>query len=440
MQNGISDTSYEYRKFNIKEYYFFGIVVLLNIAVLIFLTDKFSSYAVITIYIIFLLSCLYSFNIRSVPLYLFIVSILPLAYLDNRFHYVLSYLAIQNIPLSLLFLYSIYELLYRSKNLEFQIPYSLRAILIYVALSFVLFILGLVRGASFSLSFNELYQNFYFFFAIIIYLLFKNRREYIIAFYWVIFVFIIISLEYIIFNFNNDLRFTTFQNHFLPFVTAALFAAMLFMSHRYFKKLLLGVLLIIVIWGSISTETRTLLVSNVFSILIVALLYFRKKFTGTKKYIYTILFSIVVLIPVFTFRGDSSLGKANTAEKRFQAIATPTEDLAFLMRIEAVYLGTQKFLKHPVIGEGFGTELRLKWLLKTSYLLPDNSFLYYLLKGGIVFFLIALWMYWRLIRGSYDILRYSNSEFAKYMAVSIIAGMMGIFLTGMLNANLVHLN
>ena len=64
--------------------------------------------------------------------------------------------------------------------------------------------------------------------------------------------------------------------------------------------------------------------------------------------------------------------------------------------------------------------------------------MYYLLKGGIVFFLIALWMYWRLIRGSYDILRYSNSEFAKYMAVSIIAGMMGIFLTGMLNANLVR--
>ncbi len=423
-----------------KEILFLLASVICTVAVLTYLLNYFNSFLAIEIFLILVFILYLYYFTRSIPLLLIIISILPLVDLNKGDFYNFRYLLLQNIPLYFFFLLAILTYLYRNKQLKKKLPYLLLTVFIYSGYSLLLFFLGLINGASFSLGFNELYQNFYFFFAIPIYYLFEKEDDYIISFRWVIITFTIVSVGYIIINFSNSIRFTTFQNHFLPFIVAALSAALLFNKNKFGVKINLILLLIIVFWGSIVTETRTLLIANLLSLFIVIFFFIKQKVKGIRRIIYIISLSILLIIPTLSLKGDNTQKIKNpvSSKERFEAIANPSSDISFLMRVEAVYLGAKKFLKNPILGEGFGFKLQLKWLLKTAYLYPDNSFLYYMLKGGIVFLAIALYMYYVLFKFSYRVFKYSTSTYARYMALAIISGMIGILLTGMLNANLVR--
>lgn len=427
-------------KFSAKGYLYLFIVLLLCLISQVVLLNKFHSYGVAILSLFIIISIYYLFYIQNFPLFLLIISILSLSYLNTTVYYIFQYLLIQNIPLAIFLLFAVFQYVQRSTNLTISLPTLLKSVAVYVGFSFFMFFLGIIRGADLNLAFNELYQNFYFFFAIPIFYLFKKEEHYKLLFKWIIITLVLISLQYIWVNTLNNFRFTTFQNHFLPFGVAALFSILLFRKNTFFQKIIILSLFIAVFWGSVTTETRTLLIANMVSLFFVVFFYLKEKFGFLKRSLLLIALCFILLVPITLLKGDNEkkVSLPSDSQERFEAIANPTGDIAFLMRVEAVYLGIHKFLKHPIIGEGFGFKLQLKWLLKTAYLYPDNSFLYYLLKGGIIFFLLALWMYYLLLKRSYDIFKYSSSVFAKYMSVAIISGMIGILLTGMLNANLVR--
>ena len=427
-------------KFLPHEYIILTLTLLCSLVLIIFLLNNYNSYLGIVVFFFIVLSFFIIYSTRNFELFLIIISIFSLSYLNNIFFYSFKLLLIQNLTLTFFLFIAFFTYLYKTKNFKIKIPYLLKAIIIYVSYSFLLFFLGLLHRAPFELCFKELYQNFYFFFAIPIYFLFKKEEEYVVIFKWIILTFVIICIEYIIINFNSILRFTTFQNHFLPFIVAFLLSALLFIKKSPTKKILLSVLLFIVIWGSFATRTRILLVANIVSILIVVFYFVIEKVKGFKRLIYVFSLCFFVMISAISFKGGSSKKMKVTSinSKRFESITDPTSDISFLMRVEAVYWGVKKIKQSPILGEGFGFPLRLKWLLKTSFLFPDNSYLYYLLKGGIIFFFIALWMYYRLIISAHQIYKFSEQPFARYTSVAIIGGMAGIFLTGLLDANLVR--
>ena len=435
----LSGTNF-FNKLTTKEYIFLFLILGICITSFIISLEYIRFILVIEIFLLMIFALYLYYFINNLAVFLIVISIIPLIDLSLIHFYKLSYLALQNIPLYIFFFLFLATYLNQTPDFSLRLPYLLKIVLLYECYSVILFFLGLANGAPVDLCFNELYQSFYFFLAIPIYYFFRNRSDYKIALFTVVIVFVLVCIEYIILNTLSSSRVTTFHNHFLPFIVAAVVSALIFKKSSMIVKIQLIILFIIITWGSIATETRTLIIANIVSLIVLVIFYIFRTTSGIKKIFNTIAMIIFVLMPLFLIKGDkvTKIENPQSTEARIESISDPQGDLSFLMRVEANYLGIQKFKMHPLIGEGFGFNLQMKWLLKSKYLYPDNSFLYYLLKGGVIFFIIAVWMYFSLLKQSYKVFKLSNSEFGRYMALAILTGMIGILLTGMLNANLVR--
>ena len=192
--------------------------------------------------------------------------------------------------------------------------------------------------------------------------------------------------------------------------------------------------------GSIATQTRTLWITNLIGMIIVFLLYLQHRKVKTKYLILLLVTVGLLIIPLLKKTTSAQQDFTNvTTKERVESISNPLGDISFLMRVETIYLGVQQILQKPIFGYGFGYQLQMKWLLETRYTFPDNNYVYYWLKGGIVFLFIALWMFYRLFKSSYLIFRNSDSVTVKFMMVGIISGMLALMVFAMLNANLVKL-
>jgi len=415
------------------------IFLILNILLQIVLAEATQSLSIIVgTNLLFLSWLFYKQYINDIVTLLLFLTFLPFAFIDKSFSRHYSYIIIQNIPLAILLLLTIFYFFNKEKSFQIRISYVLLPVVVYVFYSLFLSIYGMVNHADPGVIFIELYQNLYFLFAIVIAYLLVDRKQYSFLFITLIFVFSIIAVEYIVSNMTSPFRFTTYHNHFFPFILAFLFSALLFKKWEFYQKIVLIGLVCILFAGSIATGTRTLLVTNIVAILIVLSFYFkykRIKFPIIK----IILILIVFLVLLFSFKGQGSrqqLTKQST-EERVESISNPTGDISFLMRVEAVYLGVQKIIENPILGKGFGYQLQMRWLLDTKYIFPDNNYIYYWLKGGIIFLIIAMWMYFRLFRQSYKIFKRTNSIEVKYYMVAIIAGMFALMIVALMNANLV---
>jgi len=159
------------------------------------------------------------------------------------------------------------------------------------------------------------------------------------------------------------------------------------------------------------------------------------------QFLRIILITIVLLVALLSLSGDNTSKQSayNSTNERFKNISNPVEDISFLMRIEAVYLGVQKILENPVFGKGYGYKLQMRWLMDTQFIFPDNNYIYFWLKGGIIFLVIVLWMYFRLFKQCYLIFKHSDSSQIRYYMVGIIAGMAALMVFAMMNANLIKL-
>jgi len=422
-------------------YFGIAIILTLNILLQIILARATQSVGIIVgtnLLLVFWL--FYKDYIDDIITLLLLLTFIPFVYIDKSFSRHFNYIVIQNIPLIILLLLAIFYFFNKEKSYQIRISYVLLPVVIYVLYSLLLALYGVVNKAGSLLIIIELYQNLYFVFAIIIAYLLVSRKQYIFLFNSLIVVFIIIAVEYIIINLISPFRFTTYHNHFFPFIIAFLFSVLLFKKWQFFQKSFFLGLISILFIGSIATGTRTLLVTNVVALIVVLLFYF--KYKKIKFPIIKIFFlSTLLLVLLFSFKGQGSRQQImnKSTEERIESISNPTGEIAFLMRVEAVYLGVQKIIENPIFGKGFGYQLQMRWLLDTKYLFPDNNYIYYWLKGGIIFFLIAMWMYFRLFKQSYKIFKRTSSIEVKYYMVAIIAGMIALMIFALMNANLVKL-
>lgn len=409
-------------------------VLLLNVTHSIMPVIAFNGFILLSIYFLT--------KVRYFPTILLLLSIIPMVYIETGFSRYFVNIVLQNIPLYILFLLALFHFIRNEKLFSINIPKIFLPIIIYIIYCCFLFFVGIINNGKISVAVDEIYQNFYFLLAIPIAYLIINRNDYLIIFEWILVVFLFISLQYIIVNLISPFRYTTYHNHFFPFVIGAYFSKILFEKKSNFGlKLYYIIAFVILILGSIATATRTLLIANLVTISIITYYYFSQKFST--KVIFSITATMLLLVFfALSLAGDksaSNLSNPKTTEERIQNISNPLGDISFLMRVETAYLGFKEFVKNPVIGIGFGHKLQLKWLLQTAYIYPDNNYIYYLWKGGIIFFLIAMWMFYLLVKNSLYIYNYSTNNMIKIYSLSIFAGFIAFMLFAILNANLVKL-
>ena len=129
----------------------------------------------------------------------------------------------------------------------------------------------------------------------------------------------------------------------------------------------------------------------------------------------------------------------NSLQYRTQSVTNPLEDASFLMRIEFSYYAIQKFLDNPIFGKGLGDYLKYKIVflsnLPNYYL--DNSWFYFLWKGGIVGFLLFLWVYIRFFKAAYFVSKNSTDIKTKYICIGLLAGFIGLSLLAFLSPILI---
>jgi hypothetical protein len=418
-----------------------SVILFLNLAfqiILIRITD--TSIALVGYCAVLFSIILYKLVIKDLPTFLLLLTIIPFAYIDIKFSRYFEYILFQNIPLYFLALFAIAHFFHTQKSLKIRISYLMLPIVIYSAYSFLLAIYGYSSGARIGIIIEELYQNLYFAFAIpIIYLIIK-RKNYRILYITTVIIFTFIAFQYIIIDLLIPGRFATYHNHFFPFVIAIVFSAILFNNRRPHLRISLSLVLGILWWGSIATQTRTLWITNLIAMIVVFLLYLKYRNVNTKYLILLLVTVGLLIIPLLKKTTSVQQDFTNvTTEEKVESLSNPMGDISFLMRVEAIYLGARQIMQKPIFGYGFGYQLQMKWLLQTSYTFPDNNYMYYWLKGGIIFLLIALWMFYRLFKSSYLVFKNSESIMVKFMMVGIIGGMLALMAFAMLNANLVKL-
>jgi O-antigen ligase len=149
---------------------------------------------------------------------------------------------------------------------------------------------------------------------------------------------------------------------------------------------------------------------------------------------------ILLLMPsIYSMVKSNTELKRTTGEERLESISNPLAEVSLLMRVEAVYHMSKQIAKKPILGYGFGHMLQMEYLLQTAFIFPDNNYLYYWLKGGIFYLLIVIWMFYRLLSVIYRLFVSSNSANNKVLMSGLFAGISGLLIFALLNANLVKL-
>ena len=236
-------------------------------------------------------------------------------------------------------------------------------------------------------------------------------------------------------------RFVTFQSGFLPLLSGVLFSYILF-NKDIIKRIVGLILLIIVTTGALVTLTRTLWVTTFIVLFFVWIFYVisTHKLTLLKliMVILTISASIIFVSDVSKNAGKE-LSPKNVVESRAKSVTNPLEDSSFLMRVEFTYYAVQRFLESPIVGKGLGDYLRYKIFNtnKSANYFIDNSWVYFLWKGGLIGFLLFAWLFIRFFKASYTVLKNTSDIKVKYVTLGLLAGLLGLSFLGLLSPLLI---
>ncbi len=421
------------KKLNISNYIIIFLLILANISTQIFILKKTSKIEVlIGLNGIFFVMFLLLFSTKKFHNILIILYFLPLIYLNNAVHYQFQYELFFALPLFLLAFYTFAVSMMRAKR-EKNIEILSKPILYFATYYILLGIWGIMQGYSKTFILSEGFHFLLFGSIILFRYHLTTRDDYLIIFKALLIIFILISFEYIILGsiISGD-RFVTFQSGFLPFVSGILFSLFLFLKGEK-NKLLYIVILLIVILGMVSTLTRSLWVTTGITLISVYIFYLwsLNRLTLFKKSAIAVFLVFSMVFVVYTIsntKANEALGDTESVEDRAKSIANPTEDHSFLMRVEMGWYAMQKFYEKPIFGWGLGDFLRYQFLgnsqLRNSYI--DNSWFYFLWKGGIIgFFFIAL-VFYRSINVGLQIVTLTNDIKIKAVVIGLISGLVGI--------------
>ena len=430
-----------------RKYYFLSLLTLLitNILFQLGVILKLSSdsiYFLIGYDFVLLLIILYKEYIKDLITFLLIVNFVPLLYLNNEFHYRFEYEILTALPLFLIVMLMIFQYTYSTKNLSFRLTYLQKPIVLIVIYFSIHAAIDIINGQDTKWILLQLFQIYLYLIILPICYFLVKREYYMAVFYALLFISVVISFEYIVFNqIVLNYRFVTFQSGFLPLLSGVLFSYILF-NKDIIKRIVGLILLIIVTTGALVTLTRTLWVTTFIVLFFVWIFYVisTHKLTLLKliMVILTISASIIFVSDVSKNAGKE-LSPKNVVESRAKSVTNPLEDSSFLMRVEFTYYAVQRFLESPIVGKGLGDYLRYKIFNtnKSANYFIDNSWVYFLWKGGLIGFLLFAWLFIRFFKTSYTVLKNTSDIKVKYVTLGLLAGLLGLSFLGLLSPLLI---
>lgn len=418
------------------------LLLLLNLVlqfVAIKVLSDISIIAIISINLFFIALIVQKVTNSNLYVFLILLSLIPLLYVNNGFHYSSRVTLYTNIPLYLLILIVFIKIIQNENIFVLSLSNFQKIIIIFLFFSLLSSVYGILQGHNISRVFSEQYNFLYYVFALIFYYIFRKREEYITVLKIISAVFIFVSIEHIfLFLLSGGERFVSYQSNFTPFIIGFFYSGIL-LSKRSSNKIFLSIILLLLLLGEFLTFTRGLWVTTL--IVLIATTIFRFKYY---KKIKLLAFLSIISISLLIFaQGDSEKIKpqpdGQNLDYRSQSILTPTEDTSFMMRVEFGYYTILKFLSSPIWGTGVGDDLAYKILdtsgTPKSY--PDNSYLYFLWKQGILGLGILLWMYITFFRLTLRVFKFASDNRIKIISLGILAGIVGLAFNGMLTAVLI---
>jgi len=346
-----------------------------------------------------------------------------------------------DIPVLLFFLWFFINFLMKEDRFIIKKNNIIYPVILLSGYTIFLAIVGIMKGNGVVLILTEMYHFSNFASVIPVLFLLKKQKDYELVFNFLIFVSVFVSIEYIFLNINANGRINSFQNAFFPFPFGLLISMILFYPKDKRKLMISIISLLILISGAFVIKTRLLWVCLFITLFIMLFIYFSKfsKSKDTfKKYFILSLFILIPITLLTNFKGDNNLVNIPLGtEERFKSLSNPTADLSFLMRIEISYYATRKFIESPLIGEGLGGKLRLKILGTAQFVFIDNSWLYFLWKGGIVLFILIIWIFIKTFKNFFYLLKNSHENYTISVSIASIASLISYIIYGLFSANLI---
>lgn len=423
-----------------------GIIVAIHIlaAIIIITTTAEISLIVLSSYIYLLvfmiIALIYS---GKFALILLISSLIPLLVISNFLHYQLLVIVVQNFALYIFFLVAFFFYLGNSKielNLTNYLNLPVFLILIYTSIQLTI---GIVNSRDTSKIFFEFYNYFYYSFVIILPILLKQEQDFRLLIKAILIIFTILAVEHSILFLTFDDRFVSFQSNFFVFILSFFLAIRFYFHVAKLKKLMIRILIVLILFGIFSTLTRGIWVSALVTIIMTYLIYLKvEKGWQVKK---MIPFVLILLLPLIVLQDKATVENQQSSEDyynvsyRTKSIVNPTEDTSFLMRVEAGYYTINKFLDQPLFGQGFGDYY--KYIIFDRSTLPhyylDNSWIYFLWKGGLIGFFLMVFLYFRFFKASLFVLEFTKDRFVKLVSLATLASLVGVMVLSLLTAVLI---
>jgi len=429
-------------KYNLTLYLLITIISLFIQFVIILKTADNSIYVLAGLNLILLIVILYKGYIQNLAVFLIIINFLPLLYLDNDFHYKFAYEVLTAFPLVILTLLAVFHYVGKNSTFLINFTYLQKPVLLLVLYYSFIALVGLLGNNDTLWILIQLFHFLLYLLIFPIYYLFYKREHYHTSLVMLFIIFMLIALEYILFNqVLLNYRFVTFQSGFLPVVSGILFAYII-LSKNLVYKIVATIFLFIIIAGAFVTLTRTLWVTTMLVLFFTWIFYLKstKKLSAQRIIFYLILLTL----PMYLVRdmgggNGQQVTSGESIQYRTQSVASPLEDSSFLMRVEFSYYAFLKFLENPVFGSGLHDHLKYKIFNiddSANYYI-DNSWLYILWKGGIIGLLLFLWLYIRFFKTAYFVFHNSKNLKTKYLCLGILSGFLGLSLLGFLSPLLI---
>lgn len=425
----------------------FSYIVLLvaNVFLQLIIVFKLPNYSLVLLIgynILLLILIFYKGYIHNVITLLLIANFIPLLYLNNGFHYAFNYELLTATPLFLIIILATFQYVSSASSLTFKLSYLQKPVIFLVVYFTIIGIVNIYNGQD---TFWVIQQLFHIYLYILIFplsYLIDKKKYYFFIFSALLLIATIISFEYILLSqVILNIRFVTFQSGFLPILSGVLFSFILF-EKETLRRIGGAILFLIITAGAFVTLTRTLWIVTLLILAIVWILYLKSesKLSFTKVFVYI----LVLLIPLIIMKDISKGTQTNPppndrVETRAQSVTNPLEDTSFLMRIEFAYYAFQRFLESPIIGKGLGDYLQYKIfnISDTANYYIDNSWLYFLWKGGLIGFLLFGWLYLRFFRSSYFVFTNTTNHITKYLSLGLFAGILGLSFLAVLSPILI---
>jgi hypothetical protein len=432
------------QKIPVPQAIFLTFILLTAIGIQIKIIQIIPQYATVIIFfliLVFTLLIVQQAYIRDLPAFLLFLTFLPLLLLDNNFHYHFRLEILSFIPLYILVILAVYSYLLREIEFNFRISYIELPIILMTGYFAIISILSLSGGKDPEWIANEYFHLCLYLMIIPVSYLFTSRAKYSLVLKFLLLLAIVIAIEYIVFNgFIFNKRFVTFQSSFLPLAVGVLFAYSLFTKKRI-KKLIWLIGLTIVIIGIIFTLTRTLWVSSFIVLFAVFIIYLKVNNKLSYSKVGLILLTLIIPFMIFKDSSQQSISRESSTtsiEYKTKSISNPLEDASFIMRIELGYYAIERFLQNPIFGSGLGDFVKFRIFPNpTPIYYLDNSWLYFLWKGGLIGFLLFLWIYLRFFKAAFFVLKRTDDLRVKIICVGLMGGFIGLsflaFLAPVLN-------